>query len=914
MVARDGTLWIGTCSGLASWNGSRLTRYRELDGKLVASLLEDRSGTVWAGSSEASTGRLCAIKKGTTQCFGQDGSFGRAVMSLFDDGAGNLWAGAETGLWRWGPGSPRRYALPTTMPWEIRDLNRTEDGQILVAALGGMEQLVNGRVEAWSSPRVSGVPSPERLLRDRDGGLWIGADRGLIHVHHGRTDVFSQPDGLSGDFISSLFEDREGNIWAGTNGGLDRFRDFAIPSVTARQGLSNNSVWSVLAATDGSVWFGTRAGLNRWSHGEITSIARSGALAGGIPQSLFQDDHGRIWIFSRNGLTALEGGGFTQVSGISGGQVHAISGDDRGNLWLAHDKGLFHLRHGRLVEQIPWQKLGHQGAASDLLSDRDQKGLWIGFGFEDGGIVHFDKSQVGPSYSVANGLGRGMVSDLRLDRDGALWAATEGGLSVIKNGRVTTLTSRNGLCDSILWTTEDDDQGVWLYTPCGLMRVARTDLEEAVADPNRMIQTSVFDTTDGVRLHSVAVTGYSPPVTRASDGKLWFVSGEGVGIIDARHLPFNKLPPPVHVEEVKVDGKVWDAAHGWRLPALVRDVTIRYTALSFVAPEKVHFRYKLEGQDLDWKEVVNEREAQYTNLKPRNYRFRVIACNNSGVWNTSGDTLTFSIAPAFYQSNWFGASLAVVLAAILWGLYRLRLYQVAREFSAQTGERARIARDLHDTLLQSFQASLIQMQTARNVLPRSLEDAAQTLDSAIGSAEHAIDEGRRTIQDLRATVAPRSNLEYLLTIAAQQLAEAPDSNRTHPTFDVTVEGAPQILSPAIQDEVYRIGREALRNAFRHAHASRIEAEIRYDARCLRLRIRDDGRGIDRQILEAGAKAGHWGLPGIRERAKRIGGQFDIWSEPGAGTEIELTVPASRAYAIPQAQRRFALFRKKTDGV
>jgi signal transduction histidine kinase/ligand-binding sensor domain-containing protein len=914
MVARDGTLWIGTYSGLASWNGAKLTRYRELDAQIVASLIEDRGTTVWAGSVEVSRGRLCAIKKATTQCFGQNGSFGRGVPSLFEDGAGNLWAGAETGLWRWQPGPPQPYALPTPTPWEIRDLNSTEDGQILLAVNSGMEQLVNGRVQTYSIPSVSRVPSPDRLLRDRDGGLWIGADRGFIHIHHGRGDLFSQADGLSGDSIWSLFEDREGNIWAATEGGLDRFREFAIPSITVKQGLSNDNVGSVLAATDGSVWLGTYAGLNRWSHGQIAAVPRAGVLRGDIPQSLFQDDQGRIWVFSRNGLRAFEDGGFTQTSGVSGGQVHAIAGDDRGNLWLAHDHDLFHLRDGRVVEQIPWQKLGHGHFASTLVSDRDQRDLWLGFRFEGGGIVHFDTGQVGPSYSVANGLGGGSVSDLRLDRDGTLWAATDGGLSVIKDGRITTLTSRNGLCDSILWTMEDDDQGVWLYTPCGLMRVERSELKAAGAAPSSTIQTTVFDTSDGVRLHATEASGYRPLVTKASDGKLWFLSGEGVSIIDPRHLPFNKLLPPVHIEQISADGKVYDLKPGVRLPALVSDVSIDYTALSLVASEKIHFKYRLEGQDQDWKEVINDRHVHYSNLPPRKYRFRVIASNNSGVWNTAGDSLAFSIDPAFYQTNWFRASLAAVFVAILWGLYRLRMYQLAREFSAQTGERARIARDLHDTLLQSFQASLIQMQTARNIFPRRPDEAIQTLDNAIGSAEQAIDEGRRTIQDLRATVAPQSNLEYLLTAAAQELAQAPDSNGTQPVFDVTVEGARRILSPALQDEVYRIGREVLRNAFRHAHASHIEAEIRYDTRNLRLRIRDDGKGIDRHILEEGARAGHWGLPGIRERAKRIGGRFDIWSEAGAGTEIELTVPASRAYAQPQAQRRFGLFRKKTDVV
>jgi signal transduction histidine kinase len=251
-------------------------------------------------------------------------------------------------------------------------------------------------------------------------------------------------------------------------------------------------------------------------------------------------------------------------------------------------------------------------------------------------------------------------------------------------------------------------------------------------------------------------------------------------------------------------------------------------------------------------------------------------------------------------------------------LYQFRLRQVARRVRIRAeerlGERTRIARDLHDTLLQSFQASLIQMQTAHNLFSRDPEEAIRSLDVAIGSAEQAIDDGRGAIQNLRTTVAPQSDLEYLLTIAGQELAKAQDSNGTQPVFGVSVNGTRRTLSSILQDEVYRIGREALRNAFHHAHASHIEVEIIYDDRDLRLRIRDDGKGIDRNILQEGARAGHWGLPGIRERAKGIGGRFDIWSEAGAGTEIELTVPASTAYARPQAQRRFGLFRKKTDVV
>jgi signal transduction histidine kinase/ligand-binding sensor domain-containing protein len=915
MVARDGTLWIGTYSGLASWNGARLTRYRELDGKMVVSLLEDRGATVWAGGWwESPTGRLCAIKKGTTQCFSQDGSFGQGVLSLFEDGAGTLWAGAQTGLWHWEPGPPRRYALPTATPWEIRDLNRTEDGQILLATDGGMEQLVNGRVQTYPIPKVSRVPSPLRLLRDRGGGLWIGTtDRGLVHIHQGRTDVFSRRDGLSGDFISSLFEDREGNIWAATDGGLDRFREFAIPSITVKEGLSNGSVWSVMAATDGSVWLGTRAGLNKWSHGQIASVTRGGALLGDIPQSLFEDDHRRIWMFSRNGLIAFEGGRFTQTSGISGGQVHAITGDDRGNLWLAHDRGLFHLRDDRVVELTPWQKLGNRGDAYALVSGPDQ-GLWIGFGPKDGGIVHLYNGQVGPARSAANGLGGGMVSDLRLDRDGTLWAATEGGLSVIKNGRVTTLASRNGLCDSVLWTMEDDDHAVWLYTPCGLMRVPRPELEAAAADPNRTIRTTVFDTSDGVRLHSTPVSGYSPQVTKASDGKLWFLSGDGVSVVDPGHLPVNKLPPPVHIEQITADRKSrWQnlsgaSASNLRLPAL-SDLEIEYTALSFVAPEKVRFRVKLEGRDRDWKDMGNDRKTYYNDLPPRHYRFRVAASNNSGVWNEAGDSLDFSVDPAYYQTTWFRLSCVAAFFALLWALYRYRLHQIAREFNAhlegRVDERLRVARDLHDTLLQSFHGLLLRFQGARNLLPARVADSEQVLDSALDAAARAITEARDAVQGMRSSTVISNELAKALEVLGKELAEQQKAaNGDATVFSVDAEGTSQDLHPILRDDIYRIAGEALRNAFRHARARRIEVDIRYDARQLQVRVRDDGIGIDASVLNEG-RAEHWGLPGMRERAKAIGGKLEVWSEHGAGTEVELTIPASIAYGT-RPGRRFRL--------
>jgi signal transduction histidine kinase len=384
-------------------------------------------------------------------------------------------------------------------------------------------------------------------------------------------------------------------------------------------------------------------------------------------------------------------------------------------------------------------------------------------------------------------------------------------------------------------------------------------------------------------------------------------------VVDPRHLAFNKLPPPEHIEQVRANGKPYQVKQGMRLPATVRDLAIEFTGLSLAAPEKVRFKYILEGQDQDWKEVINERRAQYSNLPPRQYRFHVIACNNSGLWNEPGDSLEFSVEPAFYQTSGFLALCAAAFLAFLWAAYQFRVRQLQHEFNmrleGRVEERTRIARELHDTLLQSVQGLMFSFQAARNLLPERTEEAIRTLDGAIREGDEAIAEGRDAIQGLRANPALESDLEHLLTAAGKELARSSSAEGEPPVFQVTVEGARQPLSPILQDEVYRIAREILRNAFHHARASRIEAEITYDGQFFRLRIRDNGRGIDSKVPEEGARQGHWGLPGARERTKRIGARLTLWSEPGAGTEAELTVPARIAYQRVHRREGLRLFRK-----
>jgi len=425
--------------------------------------------------------------------------------------------------------------------------------------------------------------------------------------------------------------------------------------------------------------------LTRWKNGQTTIFGKASGLPDDAPQSLFQDDRGRIWVSTANGLAYFKEGRFVAANALPGGQVHFITGDKVGNLWLAEEKSLSHLLEGRLVEQVPWSELGRSQHAQVLLSGRQQGGVWLGF-WQGGGLSYFEDHQIRASYTAANGLGEGGVADLQLDRDGALWAATHAGVSRLKDGRITTLTSRNGLpCDTIHWTMEDDDRSFWLYTACGLVRIVRSKMDAWIADPNHRVETTVWAAADGVRLRSTASSEFGPRVAKSTDGKLWFVTGEGVQIVDPRHLAVNKVPPPVHIERVIANHKIyWENLPGaaiadLRLPALIRDLQIDYTALSLVAPEKVHFRYKLEPQDSDWREVVNERQVQYSNLPPGAYRFRVIACNNSGVWNERGASLNFTIAPAYYQTNWFRALCGAALLGLLWLAHRVRVRQLRRQ-------------------------------------------------------------------------------------------------------------------------------------------------------------------------------------------------------------------------------------------
>jgi len=930
LTTRDGTLWIGTAKGLASWKDEKLTSYVEIADKYIFRLVEDHEGVVWVGAAGVPTGRLCSIKNGGVKCYGEDGSLGRAVMGLSEDSKGNLWVGTESGLWRWKPGQATFYSLPGGANG-IRSLGEDIDGTLLVGWNGALQRFIDGKMEVHSNLRSVGQFNVKKLLRDRDGGLWIGTqDRGIVHLHQERAEVFGPSDGLSGESVDNIFEDREGNIWVATVNGLDRFRDFAVVSFNENEGLSSSIVGSVLASEDGSVWLATIGALNKWHNGQLTTYEKdlrfeqpiNGANKSDqkvhrlIPQSLFQDHLARLWVSTFRGIGYLQNDRVVFLSSVPGGTVLSIAEDKPGDLWILNENiGLIHLLHGTEVDQISWDRLGHKDHASTLISDPFQGGLWLGFFL--GGIAYLSDGQVRASYTATDGLGEGHINYLRVDQEGTLWAATDGGLSRVKNGRIATLTSKNGLpCDAVHWAIEDDRNSFWLYTACGLVRIARRELDawaaatEEDGDAQPTIHATVFDGSDGVRILTVA-SHYSPKVSKSADGKLWFAGVDGVMVVDPQHVAFNKLPPPISIEQLVVDRTIYETISNGkdplRLPKLVRDLQIDYTALSLVAPEKIRFRYKLEGYDHDWQEAGNRRQAFYTNLPPGNYTFRVIACNNNGVWNESGAALSMVIPPAFYQTYWFIALCAIALAGLISVLYIMRVRRVAAIYKGRMEERIqereRIARDLHDTFLQSVQGLMLKFDAITKQIPRG-DVTRQNLEKALDQADEVLAEGRDRVRHLRETSVPLGDLP-----AAFKRVVEENSAARHVTFKTVVEGRVRHLHPVVLEETYCIGREALINALSHSEGFHVEVEITYDPKQFRLRIRDDGRGFDTTVLEQGGRPDHWGLQGMRERAQRIGAQLALWSRPHAGTEVELQIPGATAYATHKVGTKRFWFRQ-----
>ncbi|HET6899488.1 MAG TPA: triple tyrosine motif-containing protein, partial [Vicinamibacteria bacterium] len=478
-----------------------------------------------------------------------------------------------------------------------------------------------------------------------------------------------------------------------------------------------------------------------------------------------------------------------------------------------------------------------------------------------------------------------------------LFVADRFGLARLQNGRFETLYAGPApLFSDVKGMVRTPAGDMWFAAPGGILRMTAAQVERAFANPGLPLSLELFGAADGLK--SRPHTHTRNAIVQGGDGRLWIATQTGTLWLDPADISHHS-PPRVAVSALSAD-RVYRDPSRLALPAGTSSVQIDFAALAFSTPRSARVRYRIEGQDPDWIEAGTRRQAFYTNLPPGAYRFQVIAANENGIWNQEGATVAFEIPPTFFQSRWF-AALCLLLALVpLWLLYRLRVAQVARgmthdfnlRLEERVNERTRIARELHDTLLQSFQGLMLRFQTARELLPAHPADALEALDGALDRADQALVEGRDAIQNLRSSTAVSSELAQAITSLAEELTGGPEKGAA--TFRMSVEGSPRELNPIVRDDIHRIAREALGNAFRHAQARHVEAEVTYGARELRVRIRDDGKGIDPQHLSAG-RARHWGLTNMRERAQQIGAELSLWSEVGAGTEVELRIPDSAAY-------------------
>ena len=917
--ARDGSLWIGTDnSGLSHLVDGDLIQYPDRPGG-VGEIMQSANGEIWFSHYQITEAawEICKVLGARTQCYyGKNNG-----IPLVEDGSGSLWTGYGATLTRWKLGSSSTYAQHGLglMRAGVVSLAPARDGSIWVGMASGgrgagLQQFTNGVWKPFIAQHFdSSTLIVTALLLDRKNTLWVGTSQGLYRIRDRQVDHFGSSDGLSSDYVSNmgLYEDREGNMWVATSEGLDCFRDLPVTTYTIREGLPTVEVDSVLASRDGTIWLSVAQSLVALRH-ERTPVIEAHRAQGNQVMALLEDHAGQLWVGVDDFLTIYKNGTFRRIDKPDGepiGVVVEMTEDVDHNIWAettGPPRTLFRIQDFKIQEGFP----ALQMPAARRVAPDPGGGIWLGLIRGDLARYKNGNLEIFPfRHRAVAGLDS-EVNQLLVTSDGAVLGATHFGIIAWRNGTQQTLTVRNGLpCDGVNALVFDNQGDLWLYSQCGLVEIPKTEIQKWWQKPDTVVRVSILDSLDGVRPGQAAFDA----AARSPDGRLWFVNGFALQVVDPAHLSRNSIPPPVHIEEIIADRRSYTPGSNLSLPSFTRDLEIDYTALSFMAPQKVRFRYKLEDHDTEWQEPGSRRQAFYSDLRPGKYRFRVIACNNDGVWNEEGAILDFSVAPAWYQTIWFRVSCVGGFVLLLWALYQLRLQQLERQFGmqveARVNERTRIARELHDTLLQSFQGLMFEFQAARNMLPRRREEAMQALDSAIIGTEQAIAQSRDAIQDIRSEPAAQSDLAQLLTTTGEEMASSQETGRDSPIFRVIVEGERQTLSPIVLVEVYRIACEVLRNAFQHARAKRIEAEIRYDDQLLRLRIRDDGEGIQPKVREEGRRAGHWGLPGLRERAQEIGAQLDLWSEAGAGTEVQLIIPAAVAYETTRRGTRFRLFRR-----
>jgi signal transduction histidine kinase/ligand-binding sensor domain-containing protein len=915
-VAKNGDLWVGHYwGGVSVFRNGRLWDANPVPARgAVVQIVQTRDEAIWVGSYGVHPVELKRYLNGRWE-FIEGGERGLPKEQLEDMLAapdGSLWVALADVLVRLPPGGGTFERLTDRIGGNAV-LALAPDRRVWVADSLGIRPL-SGRIGGGPSTaagREGQLHSPA-LIIDRQGGVWRtegvveNAQGGLVRIRdpqalagnlHARTaqagrETFSQTDGLSSNYGNSLLEDREGDIWVGGVGGLDRFRTVDI--VAAQRFPSTVGVGdtpSILQGdADGDVYGLWARSLHQLSYDRgVTTV--SGAA--GTPTALCAARRGGVWVFSDRGASLVEHGRVTRAIPAPVQDRNAYLGacaeDGVGRLWLGvTGYGLYVRQDGawRRFDISPERKavppfdmgLDPQGrllmysARSLYRVDGDKaKKIW-------------DQNQISIHY-----INVFFTSGNRVLIGG------EGGLAAYDGKTFKVLTSARfpflAFVAGIAQTPEGD---TWILAGPHVLRLSARDLNRALDNPQATLAPRLFDIEDGLPGDSNSDrTNYA---AMSRDGRIWLLASGGPAWIDPHHLYANRIPPPVLIRSISADGRVYPAADRLRLPTDVSSLQIDYTATSLMAPERVRFRYRLGGFDKTWVDAGGRRQAFYSKLPPGHYRFQVIASNNDGVWNTSGATVRVDVPPTFVQSIWFKVLIGLAAAVLLGIAYRMRTNQLASRLKLRLeeriAERERIARELHDTLLQSVQGLIFRFQSVASQIPRE-HPTRNLMEDALDRADEVLAEGRDRVVRLRRAATDRTLPQVLETAAAQILAGSGVA------FQLTVEGHPRALTFLVGEEVVRIAEEFLSNTVQHAGARRVEVALRYGRKGLAAQLSDDGRGIDPDVLQRGGREGHFGLLGMRERARKIGAALTLSSRPGAGVELVLNVPASVAFARGQ---------------
>ncbi len=939
----DGYLWLGTFGGLARFDGIRFTTFNTantpgMKSNRVLSLCEARDGTLWMG---AESGEIMSYKDGaaTTYTVG-DGLPGGYVWALRADGAGTLWIGTQHGLARFRDGKfttfgPRDGA-PAGAVWSIDD----EDGagRLWLGTDMGLVRFEDGKFTAFPPPggraavfgllgrsRRGGywtaladrpayfhdglfVPVPDAafphaairtLMEDRAGTLWLGyySPAATGRMVNGRYAAYPLKTG--GAVVRSMFEDREGNLWMGSDGGgLIRLRRRRLTAYTTADGLPSDSARAVTGDGGGGVWIATAAGLAHWSAGKFTNYPGLRFNASRDLMALCRDRTGALWIGGDYGLARFQDGSaitYGAKDGLLYPPVHALMEDRDGAIWVGTPDGLNCLRDGKFRVWRRADGLVHNDVRFIMQAGGGTaSALWIG---TVGGLSRFQNGRF-TNYTTREGLSNDNVRAILEVAGGGLWVGTYGGgLNYFHDGRFIQLTTRQGLPDDFVSRLIDDTRGnLWILGNRGIFEVSFRQLNDFVEGRTRSIAANSYGAADGM-ISSEGNGGNQPAGWRAADGRLWFPTIKGIVALDPAQS--SKTGGAAAIEEVIVDGQPLPPGAPVRIQPDAERLEIHYTGLSLSRPEQIRFNYQLAGADTDWVDAGTRRAAYYSHLPPGDYTFKVIADNGDGVWNPQAAVLPVIALPRFWQTGWFEALSVLSAAGLVWAAWRYRVSRFERAqavqqafsrhlIASQENERTRIAAELHDSLGQR----LVIVKNLALLYLRAQGEAAvpagkvREIEEISAEASLAIQETREISYNLRPFQLDRLGLTKAIEAIVRSASAASETR-----FSAELDNIDDAFPEEQRINFYRIVQEGVNNVVKHAQASEAAIAVKRAADRVTPVIRDNGIGFTQGTGGAEPGQGGFGLTGMAERARLLGGEFTVQTSPGRGTVMSARIPS-----------------------